>query len=328
MNWFASRRNVLEGLGSWGIATFAAGIAGWDRGAQPAAAAAPAPTTLPPVRYCLNTSTIQGQKLSLPEEVKLAAEAGYDAIEPWIREIQEYVASGKSLRDLHQQIVDAGLTVDSAIGFATWIVDDDARRAEGFETMKRDMDLLRQIGGTRIAAPPVGATDQSDLNLERAAQRYAELLALGRSMGVIPQLEVWGFSQSLGRLGEVVHVAVAAGDPDACLLPDVYHLFKGESDFRGLALLHGNAIRVMHLNDYPGDIPRDRIGDADRVYPGDGVAPLPHLIHQLRANGFAGTFSLELFNRQYWQQPAEVVARTGLEKMKASVARSEAVTGW
>ncbi|HET6879345.1 MAG TPA: sugar phosphate isomerase/epimerase, partial [Pirellulales bacterium] len=42
-------------------------------------------------RYCLNTSTVRGQKLGIEQEIDLAAKAGYDAIEPWINEIDEYV---------------------------------------------------------------------------------------------------------------------------------------------------------------------------------------------------------------------------------------------
>ena len=37
-------------------------------------------------RYCLNTSTIRGQKLPLDQEIELAAKTGYDGIEPWIRD--------------------------------------------------------------------------------------------------------------------------------------------------------------------------------------------------------------------------------------------------
>src|SRR5689334_17805424 len=56
--------------------------------AAPAVAAEPPPAE--PFGYCLNTSTISGQKLSLVEEVELAARAGYRGIEPWVRELEQY----------------------------------------------------------------------------------------------------------------------------------------------------------------------------------------------------------------------------------------------
>jgi len=281
--------------------------------------AAEAPQTSP-FGYCLNMSTIRSQQLSLPEQVDLAAKAGYDAIEPWMRELQKYVDSGGSLSDLGKRIRDAGLTVESAIGFANWIVDDDQKRHAGLEAAKRDMELLRQIGGKRIAAPPVGATKQTDLDLFAAAERYRDLLDIGDELGVTPQLELWGFSKSISRLGELMFVAVESGHPKACLLLDVYHIYKGGSDFEGLRLIEGTAINVFHVNDYPDQPPRETITDADRVYPGDGTAPLAKVFRILRDNGSHCMLSLELFNRDYWKQDPLTVARTGLEKTRAAVA--------
>ena len=48
-------------------------------------------TAASPFGFCFNTSTVRGQKLKLDEQVDLVIEAGYDGIEPWIRDIQAYV---------------------------------------------------------------------------------------------------------------------------------------------------------------------------------------------------------------------------------------------
>ena len=275
-----------------------------------------------PFTFCFNTSTIRGQNLGIAEEVDIAGKAGYDGIEPWLRKIDAYVKEGGSLKDLAKRIKDYGLTVDSAIGFAQWIVDDDAKRADGLETAKRDMDKIAQLGGTRIAAPPTGATKQTDLNLFKAAERYHALLELGKKMGVTPQVEVWGFSKSLSRLGEAVFVAIESGHPDACVLPDVYHIFKGGSDFAGLEIISGQTIQCFHINDYPANPPRAEMNDSHRVYPGDGVAPLDYILRTLRDNGCRCALSLELFNREYWEQDALEVAKTGLAKTKAAVTKA------
>jgi sugar phosphate isomerase/epimerase len=179
------------------------------------------------------------------------------------------------------------------------------------------MDLVQQIGGKRIAAPAAGATDVSEIDYLKVAERYRALLALGDHMGVVPQVEVWGFSKTLNRLGQAVLVAVESGHPRACVLPDVYHLYKGGSDFTGLKLLNGAAVHVFHMNDYPAQPPRQTIGDGDRVYPGDGVAPLAEILHTLREINFDGYLSVELFNPSYWQQDPLQVARLALSKMQS-----------
>ncbi len=269
--------------------------------------------------YCLNTGTIRGQNLSLEKEIDITAQAGYDSIEPWSSTINEYVKNGGNLKDLRKRISDLGLTVESAIAFSQWIVDDDAARAKGMEQVKRDMDVLAKIGGKRIAAPPAGATREAGLDLMKAAERYRMLLELGDEMGIVPQVEVWGFSKNLHRLGQSMFVVIESGHPKACLLPDVYHIYKGGSDFNGLKLLSPQAMQVFHLNDYPANPPRETITDRDRVYPGDGIAPLTQIIRDLHKNGGRTVLSLELFNPTYWKQDPLEVAKTGLGKMKAAV---------
>jgi 2-keto-myo-inositol isomerase len=276
-----------------------------------------------PFGYCLNTSTIRGHKLTIVEEIDVAAEAGYHAVEPWVNKIHEHVDKGGSLKDLAQRIADHGMTVQSAIGFAEWIVDDDAKRSKAMEVARRDMDRVAQVGGKLIAAPAAGAQDRSDLDLGKAAARYRELCDLGDRMGVVPQVEVWGFSKTLTRLSQATYVAVESGHPKACVLADVYHLHKGGSDINGLRLLGAKAMHVMHMNDYPADPPREKITDGHRIYPGDGVAPMKDILHILRDIGYRGYLSLELFNESYWKQhDALTVAETGLKKMRDVVCKA------
>lgn len=286
------------------------------------APAAEAAQKSPGIRYCLNTSTLMGQKLGLPELIDIASKAGYSGIEPWIREIERYRDSGGSIADLKKRLDDAGLAVESAIGFANWIVDDPDKRQAGLEAMKRDMDLVAQLGGTRIAAPPAGANraDADRIDLLFVADRYRALLELGRETGVVPQIEIWGSSRNLSRLGEAVCAAVESGHPDACVLPDVYHIYRGGSDIEGLNMIAGNRIHVFHFNDYPAEPAREELNDSDRVYPGAGAAPWPRIREILKSIGFNGAVSLELFNRDYWTQDPKVVARTGLEAMQSVLA--------
>jgi len=301
----------------------ASAVAASVPGITTAAAPAENQNAKSPFRYCLNTSTIREQTDDIRKQIEIAAAAGYDGIEPWMRHLTKYTEGGGSLTDLRKMIADAGLTVDSAIGFANWIVDDDEGRKKGLEEAKRDMDVLANIGGTRLAAPPVGAHRGGEkLDLFVVADRYRALLEVGDETGVVPQLEVWGFSTNLSRLGESVMVCVEASHPKACLLPDVYHIFKGGSDFGGLELLADNAIQVFHMNDYPASPDRVDMNDSDRVYPGDGVAPLTDILNMIGSRGRSVTLSLELFNPTYWKQDALEVAKTGLAKMKAAVAKT------
>lgn len=270
-----------------------------------------------PFLFCLNTATIRGQKLGIAKEIEIAAQAGYDAIEPWVDSVQEYVKGGGDLKELRRQVVDAGLTIEGAIGFPEWIVEDDARRAKGMERAKREMDLMGQLGAKRFACPPAGATDLPKLDPLRAAERYLAVLQAGEQSGIVAELELWGFSKNLNRLSECVAVAMETGHPKACVLADVFHLYKGGSQIQGLRLLAARTVQVLHMNDYPSEPPREKIDDSYRIYPGDGTAPLPELLRLLHQTGGQKVLSLELFNRKYWAEDPLSVAKAGLAKMRA-----------
>jgi sugar phosphate isomerase/epimerase len=301
----------------------AASAAAFAVAAQPVPSVAVAPSRHGgPFRYCFNTSTIREQKLGLAAEIEIVSKAGYDGIEPWIREIDDYLKTGGTLKDLAKRLADSGLAVESVIDFPAFLHEDDAQRQKALDGAKRSMDIVRQIGGTRIAAPPAGVTDKTGLDPYVLADRYRNLCQIGQELGVQPELELWGFSKTLSRLSEVAFTAIEAAHPSACILLDVYHMYKGGSGIEGLALMPGSKMFCLHMNDYPADPPREAITDRQRVMPGDGAAPLGQILRTLRDIGFRGALSLELFNPDYWKQPAEEVARTGLEKMKTAVEKA------
>ena len=272
--------------------------------------------------YCLNTSTISGQKVGFLKEFEITAKAGYNGIEIWIRDLQKYLEEGGNLKDLKKFIDDLGLRVENAIGFAQWIVDDEGTRNAGIEQLKKEMDLLAQIGCKRIAAPPAGATSKPFPDLFEIGKRYKAILETGDKTGVTPILEFWGASASLYHISQAMFIAIAANHPKACILPDVYHMFRGGSGYESLKQISGNAIEVFHFNDFVGDIPREKQNDSDRVYPGDGAAPFKQIISDLQKTGGKKILSLELFNESYWKIDALEVATTGLKKMKTLVSQA------
>lgn len=275
-------------------------------------------------KFCLNTSTIREQNLGLVGEIETAAKAGYNAIEVWVNTVEKYKAQGGSLKDIKKRAADLGITIEDAIGFSKWIVDDASEREKAMEQNKKEMAMLAEIGCKRIAAPPFGATTGNVLNLQAIAERYGKLLEVSDNFGVVPQLEMWGFSTNLHLVGEVLYVASESGHPKACVLTDVYHLHKGGSSFNSLKTINGSSVQMFHMNDYPGQPPRETINDGDRILPGDGIAPMTQILRDLNSKNTPIVLSLELFNKEYWKMDALVAAKLGLSKMKDAVAKATA----
>lgn len=267
-------------------------------------------------QYCLNMATIRGHKLGFAKELEVASKAGFRSVEIWMDSLQTYLDGGGTLAGARRLLSDNGIVAENAIGFAEWIVDDEARRKQAIEQTKREMDQLAAIGCRRIAAPPMGATQEPGLSLQKAAERYRTILEIGQQTGVMPHLELWGFSKNLSRLSEVMYVAIESGHPSARVLLDIYHLYKGGSAIDSLPLVHPLAVDILHMNDYSGSMPPSTITDADRIYPGEGEAPTRRVLQALSSPERTLILSVEVFNKDYYAQDAGKVAATALSRLK------------
>src|SRR5258706_6725360 len=78
-------------------------------------------------KFCLNTSTISGQKPGLQKTIDIAARAGYDSVELWVPEIKAFKEGGNSLKTLKKLLDDSIVTVEDAIAFEPCRLKDDTQ---------------------------------------------------------------------------------------------------------------------------------------------------------------------------------------------------------
>ena len=268
--------------------------------------------------YCLNTSTIRSEGATVLDAIDTAAEAGWDGLEPWVAELDDWVAQGGTLAQVRARAEERGIALVNLIGFPEWAVPEEDRRARGLTEAARCFAMARELGCPHVAAPPMGIHDRP-VELRPIAERFAALLDLASQYGVQPLLEYWGIAQTLGTTGEALLLAAECGRPDVQLLADVFHMYKGSGHHFGFEHFGHGRLGLVHVNDFPAAPGRADVTDADRVYPGDGQAPWPQIVAMLKGIGFDGMLSLELFNESYWARGPETVARQGLEKLKQCV---------
>ena len=94
------------------------------------------------------------------------------------------MADGEAAHEKVVMALDAGNAVGMEnVRLAT--VDDDEERNSSLEQFKKEMDLVLEIGGKRIAAPPAGINRNTGMDLRKVAERYRVVLELGRQAGVL-----------------------------------------------------------------------------------------------------------------------------------------------
>jgi sugar phosphate isomerase/epimerase len=262
---------------------------------------------------CLNTSTIRPTPLL--DKIAIAGRAGYHAIEPWNDEITDHLARGGTIRDLTSALADAGLKVVSMIALHGWVTAEGDDYARVLDDCKRRMEQAVALGSPYIVASP----PREVVDLGRAARRFGELMRLGKTIGVSPSMEFLGFVEGIKNVESAFTIARDCGEPGATVVADVFHMMRGGGSVDDLLTLSGDALACFHINDLPASPAPSSQTDADRVMIGEGIADLPRVIENLRAIGYGGPLSLELFNRELWGKDPFDVVRIGLERLEKLV---------
>lgn len=263
-----------------------------------------------PWPICLDTATIR--PASLTDKVKIAAKAGFDAIEPWDGELAEYEKNGGNLKDLGKQIKDLGLFVPSVIGLWNALPPTKELFDASLKDTRRRMRMASDIGAQHIQTIP--NTVGEDFDRKWVADRYRDIIEIGlKEYNILPALVFVKFFP-LKTLGQAVGIALDANHPKAMVIPDVYHMYISEGGFEGIKLMKGDAFAIFQFNDAPATPALAQLEDKHRVYPGDGILPLTSILKDLKGTGFKGCVSLEMYNPEYWKQDLQNVAETGLRK--------------
>lgn len=271
-----------------------------------------------PWPICLDTYTIL--PASLEDKVEIAAAAGYDAIEPWDRELIAYEQEGGNVEKLGKRIKELGLFVPSVIGLWNALPPDEEEFNASLPDTRNRMRLAKAIGSQHIQAIP--NTVGEGYNVKSVAARFRQLIEIGETEFNLSPALVFVTHFPIKSLGQAMAVALDTNHPSAKIIPDTFHMYKSEGGFAGLDLIRGESIAIFQFADVPAGKSPEEVEDADRVFPGDGILPLPEILQKLYKTGFRGCISLELYNKTYHQRDLLSVAKEGFTKTLDSIKKA------
>jgi 2-keto-myo-inositol isomerase len=261
--------------------------------------------------YCLNSSTIRPTPIL--DKIRIAGETGYGAIELWHDDIDAHLQKGGTLAEIRRALADSGLEVPTTIYLKGWFETTGPEHVRELEECKRRMHQAAELGAIHvIAGPPAGRADH---NL--GARNYRELLEIGRKIGVKPAMEYLGFVEDINTIEAAAEIIAKSEHPDATIVHDPFHIFRGGGSIESLTKLPTERIAVCHFNDTPASPPRAEQHDKDRVMPGRGHLDLRRMLQLLKQIGYNRWLSLELFSEALWAQDPRKVAQQGLDAMRA-----------
>ena len=267
-----------------------------------------------PFTLCLNTSTIKPQPML--EKIRLAAEAGFEGVEPWINDVYEYVGQGGEVRDIEKAIADYGLIVPCAIAVRSWGEASEVEYPLMLDEVKRRMEMAARLGSPYLVATP----PREPCDIGQITRRYKDLLEIGRQTGVRPTMEYIGFFRSVSRLSQAWQIVQDVADAEATLILDSFHSWNTGATLDDLRSIPADKISHYHINDADPDKPAGQQTDPDRVMIGDGPIDLRSEVRLLQEKGYQGTVSLELFNKDLWAKDPREVLKIGIERMRELLA--------
>ncbi len=266
-------------------------------------------------------------------DLRVAYEAGYQALEIRDGKLAAYLERGGSLYSLRQKLSEVGVEALSVNALEqSTLVTDEVRSA----VLRRCRALCEWAAGLEcpylVVVPSLfehgrgGATgrrpsvpsipDESSVITQTVAALIG-MVDIARPLGVKIAFEFLGFPNcSVNTLRRARKIVETVNDPDVGLVLDAFHFYVGGSTWEMLEGLDPARLFIVHLDDAEYG-PRAQLTDAQRLLPGDGVIPLHDLIRRLQKLGYEGFYSIELFRPEYWTQDPLQLATLARQKMAA-----------
>jgi sugar phosphate isomerase/epimerase len=262
-------------------------------------------------KMCLNDFTIR--QAPFADRFDITREVGFSGIEFQIDEARDYAKQHGGLDSVLELLQRNNLRFDQSMMLRDCFSSTHQKNREVFlrqaEGFFQDTKFLG--GKVVLACATFGPAE-----MDEAPELFGELCDLADSFGINLALEFIGWAETIKDIKTARDIVEKADRKNGGILYDTLHHYFGGSSFRDLEELPTEYIFAVHIADVKDmDIHPMEIGRHHRVFPGKGVIPIPEILHILRAKGYQGSLSLELFSDEYWSRPALEVARESFEVM-------------
>lgn len=268
------------------------------------------------MKPAINGATTMQYPLEI--EIPAAAAAGFEGLELWWDKVVAYLEehSVEELKALleREQVRAIGIC---PFAFSPFKETEQCRR-----DIQTGLEIASVIGCEMLTICPYGRPIQMDQ--EEARDAYAKelllLMGMASKYGIRLAIEpISGHTLIPGPL-ETLDLIRRAGNPrDLGTLVDTFHYSRSGVSVETVRQIPLEKLFIVHVNDsIAGDA--EGLVDADRLYPTEGVLDLAGYMRELRAVGYDGYLSVEVFRREYWREPVETICSRAIKSYDAMCA--------
>ncbi len=266
-----------------------------------------------------NTSAGAGYRKSLEGW----ARAGIRNVELTARLLDDFLKTD-SLAAARRVVTDLGLTPVSCASEVSGLWEPNPGHAAALEALKLRCEMFRTFGLARIYAPVTATATFTQDDYKTGVDNMRKVGDVAKQFDMTAMAEFTRASTFIATLGSMLRMIHEAAHPNMRALFDCYHFWSGQSKFEDLDLVKPGDIAHVHFQDVP-DMPRELLGQATRVIPGEGVTPLVKILRKLADKGYAGPLSVELFLPRFQQGDPYEVAREIRQKSEAVMRQARVI---
>lgn len=260
------------------------------------------------MKIALNGATTM--HADLQTDIKAASAAGFELIEIWAAKMREFLKTN-SVGDLKTLLAENNLEPYSinSIEHITFRSDED------YEKIKAECEEYSRIAG-EINCPyvvvvpgklPENASEEKII--EESVNVLNELADIAEKHHVGLAFEFLGQADcSVQTLDLDKKIVERVNRANVGLVIDTFHFYAGNSSFAAIETLDPEKLFIFHINDAE-DLPKEKLTDAHRLYPGTGILPIREIKKRFDKIGYDRMVSIEIFRPEYWNENPFEVAR-------------------
>lgn len=277
------------------------------------------PAPLGPRDLILCSGTLFGHPLRA--KIRAAAEAGYQGITIWPDDVTQARSEGLSDADIRALLADHGQVVVDMDPLLDWTPQARPKPGEAAVSITPEAEFYAIAEAFGARSINVVQAFGTALDLDRAAEDLAGVCDRARDHGLIVTLEFLPWS-GIPNAAVALDLVRRTGRPNATVLVDTWHWFRGGADPALLRALPGDKVGSVQLNDAPKRVAENMMMESmlARLMPGEGDIPIAEVVRILDEIGSQAPLGIEVFHERHAQMDATQVAKRAAEATRRVLA--------
>lgn len=270
------------------------------------------------MKHSIATVSLSG---TLTEKVKAISKAQYDGVELFENDL---LTSNVKPEELRKMLEDLNLALVGLQPFRDYEAMPEPFKSRNLERAKHKFELMHRLGTKKLFI--CSNTSIHTINhLDKAAEDLFDIAELAKQHDFEIGYEALSWGRFVNTYHQSVEIVRRANHPNLGNILDNFHISVLGSTFEDIYTIPKEKFTMVQVADAPKyDMGAMHLGRHYRCFPGQGSYPVVEFLNAVKATGYDGYLSHEIFSDEFRSSLIEPVALDGkrsliwLEKMTSN----------